>query len=69
MRCAREEVGGIPPSVVRQGRIRGVRVYTLPNKGLPGKAYAAVVLPVLALGLNALSGFIAKCCISKGENK
>ena len=62
-------VAGIPSSIMGSGRTLSVHMYALSSEGLhTDKAYAtAVVLLVLVLGINTLSGFIAKR-ISKGEN-
>lgn len=55
-------VTGIPDSLMGSGRTLSVHMYALWNEGLNGKeAYAtAVVLLILVVGINALSGFVAK---------
>ena len=55
-------VAGVPDSLMGAGRTLSVHMYALWNEGLNGKeAYAtAVVLLVMVVGINALSGFIAK---------
>lgn len=55
-------VAGIPHSLLKSGRTLSVHMYALWNEGLNGKeAYAtAVVLLIMVVGINALSGFVAK---------
>lgn len=60
-------VAQIPENIMGSGRTLALHMYALSNEGLyTDKAYAtAVVLLVLVLAINTLSGFIAKK-ISKG---
>ena len=60
-------VAQIPKNLMGSGRTLALHMYALSNEGLyTDKAYAtAVVLLALVLGINTLSGFIAKR-ISKG---
>ena len=55
-------VAGVPSSVMGSGRTLSVHMYVLSSEGLhTDKAYAtAVVLLLLVVGINTLSGFIAK---------
>ncbi|MDL2324306.1 phosphate ABC transporter permease PstA [Ruminococcaceae bacterium OttesenSCG-928-A16] len=55
-------VAAIPDGIFSSGRTLSVHMYTLANEGLHvGKAYAtAVVLIIMVVGINALSGFLAK---------
>ncbi|MDL2249074.1 phosphate ABC transporter permease PstA [Lachnospiraceae bacterium OttesenSCG-928-J05] len=55
-------VAKVPSSVMESGRTLAVHMYNLSNEGLHmEQAYAtAVVLLVLVLGINSLSGFVAK---------
>jgi len=55
-------VAKIPESVMNSGRTLSVHMYALANEGLHvGQAYAtAVVLLVVVIGINLLSGFLAK---------
>ncbi|MFR5602348.1 MAG: phosphate ABC transporter permease PstA [Lachnospiraceae bacterium] len=60
-------VAGIPENLLSSGRTLSVHMYVLTNEGLyTNQAYAtAVVLLVIVVGINALSGLIAKK-IAKG---
>ena len=60
-------VAQIPDNLMGSGRTLALHMYALSNEGLyTDKAYAtAVVLLILVLGINTLSGFIAKK-ITKG---
>lgn len=62
-------VAGIPENLMGSGRTLAVHMYVLTNEGLyTNQAYAtAVVLLVIVVAVNALSGFIAKQ-IGKGKN-
>jgi len=55
-------VAQIPDSVMKSGRTLAVHMYNLANEGLyMGEAYAtAVILLLLVLGINTLSGAVAK---------
>ena len=55
-------VADIPKDVMGSGRTLAVHMYNLASEGLyMDQAYAtAVVLLVLVVGINALSGFLAK---------
>ena len=55
-------VAGIPGSVMRSGRTLAVHMYMLTNEGLHiDQAYGtAAVLLIIAAGINAISGVIAK---------
>lgn len=61
-------VAAIPDGPMSSGRTLAVHMYTLASEGLHiGKAYAtAVVIIVLVVGINTLSGFLAKK-IAKGN--
>ena len=60
-------VAGIPGSLLDSGRTLAIHMYALLSEGLyTEQAYAtAVVLLVLVLGINALSGFAAKRMTAK----
>ncbi|MEG0214791.1 MAG: phosphate ABC transporter permease PstA [Hungatella sp.] len=62
-------VAGIPTTLMGSGRTLAVHMYVLTNEGLyTNQAYAtAVVLLLIVVAINALSGFIAKR-IGKGKN-
>lgn len=62
-------VAGIPDNLMGSGRTLAVHMYVLTNEGLyTNQSYAtAVVLLVIVVGINGLSGFIAKR-IGKGRN-
>lgn len=62
-------VAGIPENVMGSGRTLSVHMYVLTNEGLyTNQSYAtAVVLLVIVVAINGLSGFIAKQ-IGKGKN-
>lgn len=62
-------VADVPSSVMGSGRTLAVHMYNLSSEGLyMNQAYAtAVVLLVLVIGINWLSGFVAKK-ITKGKN-
>lgn len=62
-------VAGIPENLMGSGRTLAVHMYVLTNEGLyTNQSYAtAVVLLVIVVAINALSGFIAKQ-IGKGKN-
>lgn len=55
-------VAGVPGSLMGSGRTLAVHMYVLTNEGLHvNESYGtAVVLLVIVIGINALSGFIAK---------
>lgn len=55
-------VAAVPPNLMGSGRTLAVHMYNLSNEGLyMDQAYAtAVVLLVLVVGINTLSGFLAK---------
>lgn len=55
-------VAGVPSSLLGSGRTLAVHMYTLSSEGLhTDQAYAtAVVLLVIVVGINALSGLVAK---------
>lgn len=55
-------VADVPSSVMGSGRTLAIHMYLLANEGLyMDQAYAtAVILLVLVVGINALSGFVAK---------
>ena len=55
-------VAGVPASVMRSGRTLAVHMYMLTNEGLHiDQAYGtAAVLLIIVVGINALSGLIAK---------
>lgn len=62
-------VAGIPENLMGSGRTLAVHMYVLTNEGLyTNQSYAtAVVLLVIVVAINGLSGFIAKQ-IGKGKN-
>ncbi len=62
-------VAGIPDNLMGSGRTLAVHMYVLTNEGLyTNQSYAtAVVLLVIVVAINAVSGFIAKQ-IGKGKN-
>lgn len=62
-------VAGIPENLMGSGRTLAVHMYVLANEGLyTDQSYAtAVVLLVIVVAINGLSGFIAKQ-IGKGKN-
>lgn len=62
-------VAGIPDSVMNSGRTLAVHMYVLTNEGLyVNQSYAtAVVLLVIVVCINALSGFIARKVASKSQ--
>lgn len=62
-------VAGIPDNLMGSGRTLAVHMYVLTNEGLyTNQSYAtAVVLLVIVVVINAVSGFIAKQ-IGKGKN-
>ena len=55
-------VTGVPEDLLSSGRILSIHMYALLNEGLyTNQAYAtAVVLLIMVIGINALSGYIAK---------
>jgi len=61
----------IPESIMDSGRTLSVHLYLLLNEGLAmEKGYAtAVILLVLVILINALSGFVARKLVNKGESK
>lgn len=61
-------VADVPSNIMGSGRTLAVHMYTLSNEGLHmDQAYAtAVILLILVVGINALSGIIAKK-IAKGK--
>lgn len=60
-------VAGVPDSLMRSGRTLAIHMYVLTNEGLyTNQAYAtAVVLLVIVVGINALSGLVAKKLAAK----
>lgn len=61
-------VAAVPQNVMGSGRTLAVHMYNLANEGLyMDQAYAtAVILLVLVVGINTLSGFVAKKFNGKG---
>ncbi|MBE5922614.1 MAG: phosphate ABC transporter permease PstA [Lachnospiraceae bacterium] len=55
-------IAGVPDSLMDSGRTLAIHMYALLNEGLHmDKAYAtAVILLVMVVGINALSGFVGK---------
>lgn len=62
-------VAGIPENLMGSGRTLAVHMYVLTNEGLyTNQSYAtAVVLLVIVIGINALSGVIAKKVAGKNK--
>lgn len=60
-------VAGVPDSLMGSGRTLAIHMYVLTNEGLyTNQAYAtAVVLLVIVVGINALSGLVAKKLAAK----